>query len=242
MGGWQGVRSRFILSGLLVCEGCGRKYQGRTAWKGKLRNDGSRLKTFYYVCGGRVRNGKTTCDAPHVRQSDLEDAVTRALIEHYKSFLGTDGAANLKAAVQEMSGTHETVFDEARKRLLDKREQLESQVKNLLDNLTPKNRDFVDDRLEQLRKERDEIRISLEQLETLTEARTAVGETVCEAREFLQGIEFALTEGVPEEKRVVLRRCVDRLVIAPDSHSLTLHVFKVPTAGRAIQELKASVA
>ncbi|MCZ6688077.1 MAG: recombinase family protein [Planctomycetota bacterium] len=231
VGGWQGVRSRFILSGLLVCERCGRKYQGRTAWKGKLRIDGSRLKTFYYICGGRVRNGKTTCDASYVRQADLEDAVIRALVEHYKSFLGVEGAAKLKSAVKEMSGSHETVLDETRMRLLDKQEQLEGQVRNLLDNLTPKNRDFVDERLEQLRKERDEIRISLEQLETLTETRTAVGDTDREAREFLQGIEFALTEGVPEEKRVVLRRCVDRIVITPDSRSLTLHVFKVPTGG-----------
>ena len=30
VGGWKGMRSRFVLSGLVVCDACGCRYQGRT--------------------------------------------------------------------------------------------------------------------------------------------------------------------------------------------------------------------
>jgi hypothetical protein len=51
VGGWNGARSRFLLSGLVRCAKCGGRYQGVTRIKGKRRIDGTKVRTFSYACG-----------------------------------------------------------------------------------------------------------------------------------------------------------------------------------------------
>ncbi len=69
--------SDYLLTGLVVCGTCGRRFTG-TAAKG--RNATYR----YYTCGGRQRFGSTTCSADRLPAEALDDAVVRSLLSAYE--------------------------------------------------------------------------------------------------------------------------------------------------------------
>jgi site-specific DNA recombinase len=69
--------SDYLLTGLVVCESCGRHFTG-TAATG--RNGTYR----YYTCASRQRSGSHACRAPRLPADALDEAVVAALIETYE--------------------------------------------------------------------------------------------------------------------------------------------------------------
>jgi hypothetical protein len=70
-----GPKTKFLLSGLIVCPRCGNKYEGRINY-GKRSQDelAQRKKTYVYGCGGHIRKGKSVCTLGAVPQLALEQA------------------------------------------------------------------------------------------------------------------------------------------------------------------------
>ena len=56
-------RTTYLLSGLVVCEACGRRYLGTAAKGGKFH---------YYSCGSYLKGGKKTCAARLINKNKLE--------------------------------------------------------------------------------------------------------------------------------------------------------------------------
>ena len=83
--------SDYLLTGLVVCGGCGRHFTGT---KATGRNSTYR----YYTCGGRQRYGTTTCSADRLPAGALDDAVVRSLLAAYED---QDLFANAVAEAQE---------------------------------------------------------------------------------------------------------------------------------------------
>ena len=54
----RGASSPYLLSGLIRCLRCGHRWQGYTTAKGRKRVDRTRVKTYYYGCGGLHRQGQ----------------------------------------------------------------------------------------------------------------------------------------------------------------------------------------
>ena len=69
--------SDYLLTGLVVCNGCGRHFTG-------TRATGRNTTYRYYTCGGRQRYGTTTCDADRLPAEALDDAVVAALLAAYE--------------------------------------------------------------------------------------------------------------------------------------------------------------
>jgi len=65
--------SDYLLSGLVVCAGCGRHYCG-------TRATGRNATYRYYTCGGRQRYGRATCDADRLPADALDAAVVDQLL------------------------------------------------------------------------------------------------------------------------------------------------------------------
>ncbi len=57
--------------------------------------------------------------------------------------------------------------DEARTRAKDEESQLRGTINNLLDNITPINRDFVDQRLKELTERRQALELRIEELDRI---------------------------------------------------------------------------
>ena len=60
--------SDYLLTGLVVCGGCGCHFTG-------TRATGRNATYRYYTCGGRQRNGTKTCSADRLPAGALDDAV-----------------------------------------------------------------------------------------------------------------------------------------------------------------------
>lgn len=65
-------RTTYLLSGLVVCDVCGRRYLGTAAKGGKFH---------YYSCGSYLKGGKKTCAARLINKNKLESAVLAKIQE-----------------------------------------------------------------------------------------------------------------------------------------------------------------
>ena len=72
----KGPVSEFLLTGLMVCARCGRRYVGTAA-------HGRSNRYRYYTCWTRNRRGAGACDNDLVRADALEEAVWDALLDLY---------------------------------------------------------------------------------------------------------------------------------------------------------------
>jgi site-specific DNA recombinase len=83
--------SDYLLTGLVVCGGCGRHFTG-------TRATGRNSTYRYYTCGGRQRYGTKTCAAERLPAEALDNAVVRSLLAAYED---TDLFAKAVSEAQE---------------------------------------------------------------------------------------------------------------------------------------------
>ena len=238
VGGWNGSRSRFLLSGLIQCARCGGRYEGVRRAKGSPRRDGTKVLNFYYGCGTYVRRGKSACRFGPVDQGDLEDAVIAALLAHYARYTDEPRPTLLAATVHEALGQESDDVLGARLRAQERKAELTRTIANLLDNITPANRGFVDERLLVLGREKDEVERRLEELERVAQARVEESALVREAWEFLHELPAVLLHGSPEKRIRAMRRCVATIRLDVEQRAAVLSVQRVPVAelqGRIVE-------
>lgn len=226
---WNGKRSRFILSGLLKCSLCGNRYQGVTTRKGKTKADGTKTVTYSYGCGGYISKGKSICQMNSISQEKLEGKVVDAVIGFYKPYLQSQGREKLSSTVKQQTGFEKQDITEARKRAKAEQERITQTINNLLDNITPSNRGHVDKRLNELERQRKQIETRLEELERLNVSQDEIESLVNEAMKFISGLEFILTQGLPQEKLAALRQCIEKIRINKPKDEIKLEIREVPT-------------
>ncbi len=66
--------SDYLLTGLVVCEKCGKRFIGASA-------KGNAYRYAYYVCLSRHRYGTGKCDQDRLRAKELEDRVVESLLD-----------------------------------------------------------------------------------------------------------------------------------------------------------------
>ncbi|MHC4064380.1 MAG: recombinase family protein, partial [Planctomycetota bacterium] len=224
-------RSRFILSGLLECARCGHRYQGYTRVKGQRRNNGSAVRSLAYACAGYITKGATVCQLNAVGQEQLEQVVADAILSHYRPYLATGGRKRLAKTVREAIGHDDHELAEARGRHEAEQQRVSETINNLLDNITEANREFVDQRLLELRRQREQLQARLEQLQVLSLSQTEVQAVVSDTKRFLSGLQDTLRSGVPEQKRTALRQCLERALVDKAEGTVKLAIRQVPSPG-----------
>ena len=115
-------------------------------------------------------------------------------------------------------------------------------IDNLLDNITETNREFVDHRLKDLTTQRQHLEARLEELDRLTATQAEIQSIVAEALKFLSGLDFTLRRGLPQEKLVALRQCIERIHVNQPGREVKITLRSVPCGNlEAKQELTCSV-
>ncbi len=228
VGGWNGARSRFVLSGLVRCSLCGSRYQGVTRQKGTPRLDGTKVKTYSYACGGYIAKGVSACQFNPVGQAVLEESVTVALLQYYAVYQGKGGRERLAEAVRVVLGLEAVDVAKARARMDAERATLESTIANLLDNMTPRNRDMVEQRLGDLRQQRAALDARHGELDRVAAEEGKVQETLHEVGRFLSGLEFTLRQGLPQEQLAAMRRCIGSVVVDKARGMAELSLRRLP--------------
>jgi DNA invertase Pin-like site-specific DNA recombinase len=239
---WNGQRSRFILSGLLRCSLCGNRYQGVTREKGKKRLDGTKIKNYYYGCGGYITKGTTICQMNAIPKEAIESKVIEMVLDFYKPYLEKDGRQKLAEAVKSQTGAEKEDITSARQRAQAELENITKIINNLLDNLTETNREHVDKRLNDLTTKKQQIEVRLEELERLSLSQAEIDTIVTEGMRFLACLEFTLRNGLPEEKLTALRRCIEKIHINKPAKKAILAIRMVPVGGlNTVQEKSISI-
>jgi len=239
---WNGQRSRFILSGLVKCSLCSNRYQGVTRSKGKRRLDGTRVKTYYYGCGGYITKGKKVCQMNPIPQRILENKVIDTVLDFYKPYLDKSGRKKLAEAVKMQVNFEGEELIAARKRTETELEKIGKVIDNLLDNITPTNREYVDKRLSELKQQKQQLETRLEELDRISLSQAEINIIVADAMQLLSGLQFTLHEGLPQEKLVVLRQCIEKIRIDKPAGEIKMAIRIVPVGNLpATKEIKASV-
>jgi hypothetical protein len=240
---WNGRRSRFILSGLLTCRLCGNHYQGVTRHKSKKRSDGSRVTTRSYGCGGHVTKGNKVCQMNPIPQAELESLVIDAVLDFYKPYLGNGGRRRIAEAVKGQIGSESEEVAAARKRAESEQQQITRTINNLLDNITPANREFVDQRLKELAEQRQRLESRIDEFDRLAASQAEIKSIAAETARFLSGLEFTLHEGFPKEKLTALRQCIDRIHVDKPADEAVISIRMIPAGNLdATQEIRITLA
>lgn len=238
-GGWSGMRSRFILSGLISCGRCGGRYQGVTRTKGKPRKDGTKIKNRYYGCGSYVAKGRSGCEMGLVKQDAIEHAVIRSVRDFYcKRYQEDSGLDLLAAAVRKHLGQETNDIAESRRRLDAEHDRIEANIAELLDNMSTDMRDMIQERLGVLRKERDDLKIRVGELERLALKADEVQDIVLELAQFIAGLELSLNQGVNDKRMAALRRCVTAIKLDKCSNAATIVLRELPLGSAVPTEVQ----
>ena len=82
----------------------------------------------------------------------------------------------------------------------------------------------------------------MEELKRLSLSQAEINTMVTESMQFLAGLEFTLHNGLPQEKIVALRQCLEKIGINKPAGEIVLAIQTVPGNNlRAAEEVKASI-
>ena len=119
-------------------------------------------------------------------------------------------------------------------------ERIDDLVRNLLDHIKVSNRDMVNQRLDELSRERDGLESQLASLNQAVLEDDEIKELVQETIIFASSLDSTLHHGSPDQRRTALRRCVDGVVIDhPNKRAeLKLRVLPIRLDSRATASTK----
>ena len=107
-------------------------------------------------------------------------------------------------------------------------ERVDGIINNLLDNITETNRQYVDTRLNELTQQKQQLQARIEELDRLSLSQAEIKSIVADTMQFLSSLEFTLREGLPQEKLVALRQCIEKISINKPAGTVRLTVRSVP--------------
>ena len=136
-----------------------------------------------------------------------------ASIEFYKRYTHGNGVALIKTAIREQLGNQQEQAAERRIECEAQIERIDGLVRNLLDHIKVSNRDIVNQRLDELSRERDGIESQLASLNQAVLEDDEIKELVQETIIFASSLDSTLHHGSLDQRRTALRRCVDGIVI-----------------------------
>ena len=226
----NGLRSPFLLSGLVTCARCGQAYQGRTVNSMKHRKDGSKIKTLYYACGGWVMKGASACEKFLLRKEPLEELLLETIQGRLQTLLTGEGETVLREYIQEEIANQGQDPRREMATIRDRTAAIDQNASVLLEGLSPETRAFVDTKLRDLGNERRRLQDRLQELETAPYEPIDV-ELVREGLASLRDLPRLLDSGSLEERKEFVRAFVDGVKVMPEVARLELEMRKFPAVG-----------
>jgi site-specific DNA recombinase len=191
----------YLLRGLLVCGQCGYTMQGRT------QND-----RVYYVCRSSDKQPGVTKHSCHITGRVLEPIVWGAIADLLQN------PDQIAAAWEVESTEHDTAPDELGRLQLRQR-KLEQQWMRLLDAFQDGllEKEELGQRKQKLNQERQNIIVSIEQMQRQQERQSAKVNIMVHFADFCADAQKALENPTSEVKREVLRLLVESVVIEDEA-------------------------
>jgi DNA invertase Pin-like site-specific DNA recombinase len=211
----RGANSPYLLAGLIHCSNCGHNWTGYRTIKGRKRKDGSNVETFYYACNGYISKGKKACPRSVLRKDEIETWVMDTIGEMIKTYFAGDNSAKLRKLIEQELETLIPDFGDELDKIDARLGEIEKSIANLIDNITSTNRDFVDKRIIELRREIAELESRKRELEAQGQKRIEIDEIIDEAMAMAGDYRRVFAEGSVEEKRYFLRAFLSKIELDP---------------------------
>jgi hypothetical protein len=159
----------------------------------------------------------------------LEEAVIEAAIEFYKRYTQGKGEALIKTAIRKQLGSQQDQAAALRVECEAQIERIDGLVRNLLDNIKPSNRDLVNQRLDELSRERDDAESQLASLNQAVLVEDEIKELLQETIVFASNLDSTLHHGSLDDRRSAIRRCVENISIDRDHGQARIALRLLPT-------------
>jgi len=225
----RGARSPFLLTGLIKCSHCGHSWNGHTIMKGRRKKDGSNTKNLYYTCNGFLTKGAGVCPRHLIPKEKLEKVVVERIDEMLQAnFRTTEGLVSLREKIeqvaQELTPQNGIELDQVDSRM----REIKGIINNLIDNLTSANKDFVDVRLIELKREVKVLESKQLELEAAGAKKMEIGRVIEQAVELAKQFQSAFAQGTIEEKRLFIRAFVSKIEIDPVNKNGSMGMISLP--------------
>ena len=172
----------------------------------------------------------------------LEGKVIDTALDFYRPYLEKTGRKKLAEAIKMQVNFEGKELVAARQRAQAEQEKIGKTIDNLLDNITPTNREYVDQRLNELKQQKQQLETRIEELDQLFLSQTEIDSIVTDSMQFLSGLKFTFRQGLPHEKLAALRQCIKKIWVNKPAGEIKLAIYLVPVGNlQATQELKVSV-
>jgi site-specific DNA recombinase len=214
----------FLLSGLVVCAACGKRYVGTAA-------HGRNTRYRYYTCFSRNRHGRQGCSSDVLRADLLDQAVLESLlatyadskvvsaaIERWRSRVaeqGPDSASQLRHLEAEISGNESAV----------QRYYNAFEIGRLPDTRFASRVEALERRLTELRAKLEELRDSAKSIEA--PSRKAV-------RDAEEAIRDAMLNGTPGQRKALLKELI--VEVRVESRDSIVPTFRLPASSVRVTE------
>jgi transcriptional regulator of heat shock response len=149
-------------------------------------------------------------------------------LDYYSPYLEKDGRKKISALIKDQSGVEQENIEESQQRAKEELERISGIINNLLDNLTKANREYVDKRLTELNGQRKQLEERLRELDLLALSQVEIRTTVADTLKFISGLEYTLTQGLPQEKIVALRQCIERIWMNVPEKTIKIQMNALP--------------
>ena len=205
------------MTGLIHCTHCGHKWIGYTVNKGRKRKDGTNVKTRYYACSGYVNKGKSVCQRRVVGKEWLEGWVEKRIEKMLKEHFSTpEGLNKMRRKIEAaMTGSIPQIGKEV-DQVVERTNEVKQTISNLIENLTSTNREYVDARLIELKRELAVLESKQLELEAVGAKKVEIGQLIDQAIELAGEFKTVYAVGTIEEKRLFLRAFLKRIELDPE--------------------------
>lgn len=196
----------YLCSGLIFCKNCGMKLYG--------------LMKKYYLCRGVFQFGE--CIKNTISRKFLDDLISNRLDALVNQRILGSKEKFFKMILEKLDKEGEDI-PELKKSLARKVEEIDLKVSNLLECISPENKDLINEKLGTLKVEKQEV---VSRLAGLSEEFSDTPELI--AARFFEEVEryFKLfQEGNIKQKRVILRAFIKEMHFDPRSNKLSVFFF-----------------
>ncbi len=208
----------YLLSGLIECSQCGKRFQAKRLARGR--------EPAYYLCGGYVASGVGFCDSPRIPSRYLDDAVVGGIQKRLDLVLD---AQELGRRLDEQLGEDavQVVIPDLEAHLHETRQR----IGRLVTALAAGSDDLPSVRSALVELERERERLEKDLARAATRARPQVDrreQLIAEILESLANVRHVLEAGPAEERKAVVRSFLHGIRINKEKGQAVLSWYRMP--------------
>ncbi len=209
---------RYLLSGMITCEHCGKKFQAHRPV--------GRRENAYYVCGGYVASGRSVCDGLRVPMAYLDDAVLDGIQKRLERVLDREVLRQRLRERLEADRPQENAIDTLRTRRAETRRKIDRLID--LAATGPADLPSLHGALVRLERERQALEAELAETTARRDDRRNVDGIADALIAALSRSREVLEAGDPEERKRLVRAFLREIEIRKPTRQAVLSWYRLP--------------